>query len=123
MAFEKCIAVADMAGRDWISLPNKIGPVALFRVGDEFYAMEDKCSHARWALTKGPYANGVIECELHKARFCVKTGAALCLPATKPVKIYPVKIEAGDIYVDFEAGYHAGAPAGPSEGEAKNGVA
>ena len=84
-----------------MSLEVNGGPIALFRSGGELYALQDRCSHARWPLTKGAYRDGVVECMLHKAQFCVRTGAALRLPATKPVPVYPLKIVDGDIYVDL----------------------
>ena len=44
--------------------------------------------------------DGTVECPLHAARFCLKTGAALCQPATEPLKTYPVVLLDGAVYVD-----------------------
>jgi nitrite reductase/ring-hydroxylating ferredoxin subunit len=102
MAFQKVMTLADLADRDCVGVALAGTQVALFRVGGELFALEDRCSHARWPLTKGVYRDGVVECALHKAQFCVRTGAALRLPATRAVRVYPLKIENGDIYVDVE---------------------
>jgi 3-phenylpropionate/trans-cinnamate dioxygenase ferredoxin component len=91
-----------MGERPFVSVPHESGTVAVFRLGEELFALEDRCSHARWPLTKGVYRDGVVECALHKARFCVRTGAALCLPATRPVRTYPLKIMDGAICVDLD---------------------
>lgn len=109
MAFRKVLSVAEMGDRDCVSVPLEGGAIALFRAGDQLYAMQDRCSHARWPLSKGAYRDGVVECMLHKAKFCVRTGAALSLPATKPVPVYPLKVVEGDIYVDLPD------PAGPDK--------
>jgi 3-phenylpropionate/trans-cinnamate dioxygenase ferredoxin subunit len=37
---------------------------------------------------------------LHAARFCLKTGTALCQPATAPLATYPVTVEDGTLYVE-----------------------
>jgi nitrite reductase/ring-hydroxylating ferredoxin subunit len=102
MAFQKVMTLAELADRDYASVALGEQLVALFRVGDEWFAMQDRCSHARWPLTKGIYENGVVECALHKAQFCVRTGAALRLPATRPVRTYPLRIENGEIHVDLD---------------------
>jgi 3-phenylpropionate/trans-cinnamate dioxygenase ferredoxin subunit len=47
--------------------------------------------------------DATVECPLHAARFCLKTGAALCQPATDPLRTYPVSISDGLVYIDVEA--------------------
>lgn len=80
--------------------------VAIVRHGDELYAIKDECSHANVQLSEGDVEteHGVcsIECFLHGSRFSLATGAALNLPATQPVPVYPVRIEGNDIQVDID---------------------
>ncbi|EED0922559.1 3-phenylpropionate/cinnamic acid dioxygenase subunit beta [Escherichia coli] len=45
--------------------------------------------------------DATVECPLHAASFCLKTGKALCLPATDPLTTYPVHVEGGDIFIDL----------------------
>lgn len=66
--------------------------VLLFRIGDELYAVEDVCTHDGQPLTDGEFANGAIECPRHGARFDVRTGRALCMPAVEPVRVYQVRV-------------------------------
>jgi nitrite reductase/ring-hydroxylating ferredoxin subunit len=74
--------------------------IALYNVDETFYATDDTCSHAQAALSDG-WLDGVeITCPLHGAVFDVTTGDVLTLPATKPVRTYPVRIEGDDIYVE-----------------------
>lgn len=73
--------------------------IALFHVADQFYALDDRCSHAEASLAKGYVEDGSVSCPLHGARFCLKTGKNLCLPAVTPVSSYEVKVEGEDIYL------------------------
>ncbi len=74
-------------------------PIAIFRLDDGYYAIEDRCSHEEAALSEGEIENGKVECPLHGALFDIKTGKNLALPAVLPVKSYRVKIENGDIFL------------------------
>lgn len=76
-------------------------PVALFNVDGEFFAMDDLCTHDGGPLAEGALEDHVIECPRHGARFDVRTGAALCLPATSPVPTYAVKIVGDEIQVGW----------------------
>ena len=73
--------------------------IAVFRLGDEYYALDDVCTHDGGPLAEGIVEGDEIECPRHGARFNIKTGAVLCLPATAPVGTYPVRIEDGEIQV------------------------
>lgn len=76
-------------------------PIAIFRLDDGYYAIEDRCSHEEAALSEGEIENGKVECPLHGALFDIKTGKHLSLPAVLPVKSYRVKIENGDIFLEL----------------------
>ncbi|WP_319537085.1 3-phenylpropionate/cinnamic acid dioxygenase ferredoxin subunit [uncultured Vibrio sp.] len=76
--------------------------IALFHVGDEFYAMNDRCSHGNASMSEGYLEDdATVECPLHAASFCLKTGKALCLPATDAIATYPVSVEGGSVYIDL----------------------
>ncbi|REJ73943.1 MAG: non-heme iron oxygenase ferredoxin subunit [Planctomycetota bacterium] len=77
-------------------------PALLLRAGDDFYCIEDVCTHDGQPLTDGPFEDCVITCPRHGARFDVKTGAPLCMPATEPVRVYPVEIRGEDVYVTVD---------------------
>ncbi len=76
--------------------------IALVRVGDDVYALGDRCSHAEASLAEGEVADHEIECPRHGAVFDLKTGEPLTLPATRPVPTYRVKVEDGDVYLSVE---------------------
>jgi nitrite reductase/ring-hydroxylating ferredoxin subunit len=76
--------------------------IALFRNSlGEFYATADSCTHEQWSLGEDcDLEDNEIVCPLHMARFDIRTGAALCLPATEALKTYPVEISQDDrVYV------------------------
>ena len=74
-------------------------PVALCNVDGEFHAFEDICTHQFVHLSEGELTGQQIKCPLHGAKFDVKTGKVLSLPAVKPVPKHEVKVEDGYVYV------------------------
>ncbi len=82
--------------------------VAIVRVGDEFFAIQDVCSHGEVPLSDGEVdiEDGVctIECALHGSRFDLTTGVPTCPPATMAVPIYPVTIIDDNVYLELENG-------------------
>lgn len=76
--------------------------IALCNVDGTFYAIDDLCTHDGGPLGEGFLEGDQIECPRHGARFDVKTGRALTLPAVRPVRSYPVQVEDGEIRVQVE---------------------
>jgi len=74
-------------------------PVLLIRIGDEFFAVEDVCSHDGQPLTNGPVTDCSITCPRHGARFDLRSGAPLCMPATSPIPTYEVQIREDQIFL------------------------
>lgn len=74
--------------------------VCLIRVGDEVYAVHDRCTHAEFVLSDSDMIDDyVIECGLHGAQFDVRTGEVLELPATEKLPCFEAKIEDGEVLV------------------------
>lgn len=79
-------------------------PVAVYNVDGTFFATADTCSHELSSLGEDGYLDGdQVECAWHFAKFCVRTGQALTLPATKPIATYPVEVDNGEVYVVVDA--------------------
>ena len=76
-------------------------PVGLYRVGDDFYAIHDICTHEEAYLTERSFDPDEleVECPLHGSCFNVKTGEVRILPATKPIATYDVKLEGNVVLV------------------------
>ena len=76
--------------------------IAVFRVADEVFAIGDRCSHAEASLAEGEVYGTDVECPRHGSEFDLRTGAPLSLPATRPVPVYEVTIEDGNVYLFLE---------------------
>jgi 3-phenylpropionate/trans-cinnamate dioxygenase ferredoxin subunit len=74
--------------------------IAVFNMAGAFYAVADQCTHAEASLADGYMDGDTIECPLHGAKFCLKTGEALCQPASEPVQSFPVVLRDGLVFVD-----------------------
>ena len=77
-------------------------PIAVFRIGDEFLAVDDTCTHAKFSLSEGYVEGDAVECALHGAMFCLRTGRPLSPPASVPLRTYPVRVEAGEVFVEVD---------------------
>lgn len=99
----KRIAVATV--REMNDLPMKqctVGKgrsVLLCRVGKAFFAVDALCTHEAFSLADGTLEGGVVTCPMHGARFDVRTGKVRALPATTPLRTYPVEVRGGKMYI------------------------
>jgi 3-phenylpropionate/trans-cinnamate dioxygenase ferredoxin subunit len=100
MSFTRACPLAEVAEGTAKAVVVDGKPVAVVRSDGELYAIHDVCSHANVALSEGEVEDGTIECWLHGSRFDLATGRPTGLPATKPVPVYPVKIDGDDVLVD-----------------------
>lgn len=75
--------------------------VVLIHAAGHFYALDDVCTHDGGPLSDGPLdaKAGTIACPRHGAKFDIKTGAAVTMPATKPTMAHEVKVEGDQIFV------------------------
>ena len=75
--------------------------IALVRIGDDWYALDDECSHADYSLSQGDVwvDECEIECPKHGSTFSLNTGEPQTLPATKPVAVYEVRTVGDDVMV------------------------
>jgi 3-phenylpropionate/trans-cinnamate dioxygenase ferredoxin subunit len=73
---------------------------AIYRTTDDkFYATDGLCTHQRVHLADGFVMGNLIECPKHNGRFDYTTGQAKGAPVCVNLKTYPVKIEAGEIFI------------------------
>jgi 3-phenylpropionate/trans-cinnamate dioxygenase ferredoxin subunit len=75
--------------------------VCLVRIGDDFYAIGDRCSHEDYSLSEGEVfeEEREIECWKHGSTFSLVDGEPQTLPATKPVPVYQVTVDGDDVFV------------------------
>lgn len=95
--FEKVATLDEVPAGGRKSLVFDDRAVLLFRIGDDFYAVEDVCSHDGQPLTDGRLEGTSIECPRHGARFDVRSGRPLCMPAVEPIATFEVRVQDQDI--------------------------
>jgi 3-phenylpropionate/trans-cinnamate dioxygenase ferredoxin subunit len=89
--------------------------ILLARVGSSVYATQNRCPHMGGNLSHGTLSGTVVTCPRHHSQFDLKDGRVLrwttwpafvlffakIMRSPRPLKTYPVKIEAGNILVDI----------------------
>ena len=76
--------------------------IAVFRVGDDVYAIGDRCSHAEASLAEGELFGLDVECPRHGSEFNVSTGEPGSFPATRPVSVYEVEVTDGEVFMTLD---------------------
>jgi 3-phenylpropionate/trans-cinnamate dioxygenase ferredoxin subunit len=102
MAFLKAAKLSDIPPGRVTVVEVGDEDVALCNVAGKIYAIADLCTHDDGPLGEGELHDGQIECPRHGARFDVRTGAALSLPAIVGVPTFEVKIKGDDIFVKID---------------------
>ena len=111
MSFELACATSDVPADEPLAVTIGDLDVAIARDGDEFFAVQDQCSHAAVALSEGEVEDCTVECWLHGSMFDLRTGKPTNLPATEPVATFPVDVRGTDVYVDTETTLNGVTPA------------
>jgi 3-phenylpropionate/trans-cinnamate dioxygenase ferredoxin component len=74
-------------------------PIAVFNVDGAFYAIDDVCTHDGGPLAEGELIGCEIECPRHGARFDVRTGRPLCMPAIEPAAVHAIDVRGDEVFV------------------------
>ncbi len=74
-------------------------PVAVYRVGNEFFATSDLCTHGTASLTEGELSGETIECPFHGGAFSCRTGEAVEGPCTLPLECFKVAVHDSELFV------------------------
>jgi nitrite reductase/ring-hydroxylating ferredoxin subunit len=101
MVWRVAAAESDVREGDVLGIVIDGQHLALYRLGGEFYATSNICSHEFALLSDGFVEDGRIECPLHAAQFDIRTGKVLCAPATTSIATWSVKLENNQVLVDM----------------------
>jgi nitrite reductase/ring-hydroxylating ferredoxin subunit len=99
--FKKAVALEDLKDGEvkGVKLDNE--EIALYRVGDEVLATTDICTHEQCIISDNYYLEGEeVECTCHGSRYNIRNGENTQPPSAEPLKIYPTKIENGEVFVE-----------------------
>ena len=100
MAWQRVGSVADVQVDAPLAVTVGEKQLAVYRIGDDFYALDDVCPHAFALLSSGFVEGDKVECPLHQALFHIPTGKCLGPPADTDLVAFRVKVEGPDILVD-----------------------
>lgn len=79
-----------------VAVGNKV--IAVFRNGEQFYAIDDVCPHMGAPLSNGHVEGDVVTCPWHAWRFRLNDGAWADNPRLK-IGCYAVRVEGDDVQV------------------------
>src|SRR5262245_14666177 len=97
--FVRVAIVSDLSdpGKMLVEVDERL--VALFKVAGRFYAIDDVCTHDGGPLAEGRFEDHTIACPRHGAKFDIRTGQALTMPATQPTASHEVRIIGDEVFV------------------------
>lgn len=95
---ERIIGVNELSSGERRSVFVDDIPALVIRINDQYFVIEDVCSHDGQPLTDGPLSGCSIICPRHGARFDLQTGRALCMPATKPIRTFEIEIRGDSLW-------------------------
>lgn len=90
---------SDVGENDVEAFPAGERLIAVARVGDQFYAIDDRCTHKECSLSEGVLDERTLTCPCHGSEFDLTTGEPLALPATKPVERFEIIVDGEELYV------------------------
>ena len=102
----KFISVAEVQdlneGKGMAVKVNENLELALFKIGDKIYAIEEHCAHQGGPLSEGTVQNFVVMCPWHQMTYDIRTGKAApgAWGQEYSVKAFNVKVENGEIKVE-----------------------
>jgi 3-phenylpropionate/trans-cinnamate dioxygenase ferredoxin component len=99
--FVRVAAIDDVPPGSLLGVEVDGHSICLVNTEGEIYALRNNCTHRDFPLDTGELENGQVTCSWHGARFDVKSGRAVRLPAIKPVATYDVKVEDGEIFISL----------------------
>jgi 3-phenylpropionate/trans-cinnamate dioxygenase ferredoxin subunit len=74
-------------------------PIVIFNISGEFFAIGDVCTHDDGPLGDGEVVDHQIICPRHGARFDIRTGEVLTLPAVQDVPRFPLRVKDGTLEI------------------------
>ena len=101
--FTRVTAVENMPEKNFSTYNIGGKAIVVGRFQEEYFAIENRCSHALSSFDEGRLRGYRITCPLHGAAFDIRDGSCIGAPATKPIRSLPLRIRDGLIEVDLSS--------------------
>ncbi|MEZ6119545.1 MAG: non-heme iron oxygenase ferredoxin subunit [Pirellulaceae bacterium] len=97
--FIRIASISDLPdpGKQLLEVDDRL--VVLFHVQGQFYCIEDLCTHDGGTLADGDLDGTAIACPRHGAKFDIRNGKVISMPATEDTIYHQVKVEGNDVFV------------------------
>ena len=101
----KACDAGDIEKEDVIRFDYEDRTFAIYRTQDNnFYATDGLCTHGKVHLADGLVMDNIIECPKHNGQFDLTSGRAKRIPACIDLRIYPVKVEDDQVFIELNEG-------------------
>lgn len=97
----KCDELADQEIRR--IEPDGLPPIAVYRLGGDYFATDDTCTHGEASLAEGDIEGDEVYCPFHMGAFNIRTGEATVPPCVQALNSYPVRIVDNTVWIEIEA--------------------
>ncbi len=105
VAFKRVAALTEIPkGRGLRVLLGEL-EIGLYRVGEDYFAMDNVCPHAGYPLCEGELEGSTIMCPGHAWVFDVQSGLAAGEVEETPLTRYPVRVDGDDVLIDVDSPY------------------
>jgi 3-phenylpropionate/trans-cinnamate dioxygenase ferredoxin subunit len=84
-------------GKKTVEVDDRL--VVLVHVNQQFYCIDDVCTHDGGPLGEGELCGVELACPRHGAKFDVRNGKVLTMPATENTASHEVKLVGDDVFV------------------------
>ena len=102
VTFYPICAIEDLPPGERLFIELDDDPVVILNVDGSYYAIADVCTHDDGPLGDGEVEDHQIICPRHGARFDIRNGEVLTLPAVQDVRSYPVRVNNGMVEIGVE---------------------
>lgn len=102
--FVQVAKVSDVTSAGKLILEVEDRMVVLLHIDEQFFCIDDVCTHDGGPLGEGELCGYELACPRHGAKFDVRNGAALTMPATEATVVHEVKIEGNHLFVRINEG-------------------
>src|SRR5918998_1925186 len=91
----------ELKQKGYLSVTAQGHDIVLFYHEGEVHALDNRCPHMGFPLSRGSTKDGILTCDWHHARFDIKTGGCFDLWADD-VPVFAVNVIDGNIFVRIE---------------------